>query len=150
LIALLRKRQLDPLSIGTLIFFAAMSAIALASPHSSVHKWIPALSPGALALISGLSLVAGRPFTLEIAKRTTPESAWSLPQFIQINTFLTRVWTASFTGSAIVCAIFIGEIKSHSVLVLIAQIAGFVIPFHVTQKTVAAAKARAAAAGIAV
>jgi hypothetical protein len=37
-VSLKRRNQLDALSIGTLAFFGAMSAIALVSPHSSVHR----------------------------------------------------------------------------------------------------------------
>jgi hypothetical protein len=66
-LSLLRRRQLEALSIGSLIFFGGLSAIALIAPHSSIHRWIPALSAGALAFISVSSLLAGRPFTLAIA-----------------------------------------------------------------------------------
>jgi hypothetical protein len=149
-LSLARKRQLDLLSIGTLIFFAAMSAIALAAPHSSIHKWIPAISAGALAVIAGGSLAVGKPFTLEIAKRTTAEAVWERPEFLQVNRFLTSVWTASFCASAVACALLIDLISNHTVVVLIAQIAAFVIPMRVTQETVKRAKTRAAAHGVVV
>ena len=77
--SLSRRRELDALSIGTLAFFGAMSAVALASPHPAIHRWIAALSAGALALIALASLAVGQPFTLAIARRSTPAALWDIP-----------------------------------------------------------------------
>jgi ABC-type amino acid transport substrate-binding protein len=148
-VPLVRKRQIDLLSLGTFVFFGAMSVVALASPDSTVHRWIPALSAGALAVIAGSSLLAGRPFTLTIARRTTPQALWSRPEFIRINQFLTSVWGASFACSAIVCALLIGLVKADTVFVVLANVAAFAIPFYVTRTTVTRAQQKAAAAGLA-
>jgi uncharacterized membrane protein len=145
---LMRKGELDILSVGTLIFFGAMTILALTSPHTSAHKYIPAISAGALAVIAGASLLVDRPFTMEIAKRTTPESLWSHPRFIKTNRFLTAVWAASFACSAIVSALLIALVHSYTVPLVIVQVAGFVVPFRITQSTVAKARARAAEHGI--
>jgi hypothetical protein len=145
-VALARRRQLDLLSVGALLFFGVMTVIAIAAPHSSVHRWMPALAPGALALIAGVSLLVGRPFTLAFAKRTTPRELWSHPRFIAINRFLTAVWTASFAASAVVCAVLIGAGDSSSVGIV--NVVAFVVSLVVTHRTVAraqAARAQAAA-----
>ena len=54
------RRELDALSVGTLAFFGAMSGVALASPHAAIHRWIAALSAGALAVIALASLAVAR------------------------------------------------------------------------------------------
>jgi hypothetical protein len=147
-LALIRRRQLDLLSIGTLVFFGAMSAVALASPNSSIHRWIPALSAGALAIISAVSLLAGQPFTLAIARRSTPEAVRSRPEFLELNRFLTSVWAASFTALAITCALLIGFVKNDAAPVVIANVVVLVIAFRITHRTVKKAEARAVAAGL--
>ncbi len=147
-VSLIRKRQLDPLSIGTLVFFAVMSVIALISSGSSIHRWIPALSAGALAVIALSSLLVRRPFTLAIARRTAPETLWSHPEFISMNRFLTSVWAASFTSSAVACVLLIGLASGETGLLVAANIAALLIAFYVTRTTVKKAEARAAAAGL--
>lgn len=146
--SLIRKRQLDMLSVGTLTFFGAMSLIALISPESSVHRWIPALSAGALALISVCSLLVRQPFTLAIARRSTPETLWSHPEFIGMNRFLTSVWAASFTAAAIAGALLIGLLKNNTAPVVIANVAALLVAFYVTRRIVTRAEARASAAGL--
>src|SRR5437870_1140227 len=88
---LVRRRQLDVLAVGTLFFFVSMSVLALAAPYSSIHRWLAAISAGALTAISITSLLVGRPFTLAIARRTTPEALWEHAEFIRINRFITTV-----------------------------------------------------------
>jgi transposase len=90
--SLIRKHQLDLLSI-------------------------PALSTGALAAIALVSLLAAKPFTLAIVRRTTPEALWSRPEFISLNRFLTSVWAASFAAAAIACALVIDLVKHDAALV---------------------------------
>src|SRR6202008_711876 len=87
--SLLRRRELDALSVGTLAFFGAMSGIAVVSPHSALHRWIAALSAGALAVIALASLIVRQPFTLAIARRSTPAELWDHPEFIRLNRFIT-------------------------------------------------------------
>jgi uncharacterized membrane protein len=146
--SLSRKQQLDLLSVGTLIFFGAMSGIALLRPHSSIHHWIPALSAGALAVIAGGSLLAARPFTLAIARRNTPEALWSHPEFVRLNRFLTSVWTASFAAAASACALLIWLVKNSTGPVVIANAAALGTAFYVTRRTVRSAEARASLAGL--
>lgn len=60
------------IEIGSAVFFAALTVIAFVDPHSGVHAYSAALSSATLALIAGVSLLVGKPFTLGIAKRSTP------------------------------------------------------------------------------
>jgi hypothetical protein len=147
-VSLIRKQELDVLSIGTLIFFGALSAIALISPHSPIHRWIPALSAGGLAVIAATSLLVGEPFTLAIARRTTPTELWTHPEFIRLNRFLTSVWAASFASAAIASTLLIALAKNETSLVIIANVVAVVTAFAVTRRTVRKAEARAAEAGL--
>src|SRR5262245_22390175 len=60
------------IELGSVVFFAVLAVIAFADPHSGIHDYSAALSSGTLAVIAGGSLAIGKPFTLGIAKRTTP------------------------------------------------------------------------------
>jgi hypothetical protein len=128
-----RKHDLDLLTGVTFAFFVVMAVIALAAPHSGLHHWTQALSAGTLAVISWGSLLARQPFTLSIARRSTPKEYWNTPRFLHINQVLTAVWAASFTASCIVCALIIHADPGSAALIVV-QVAGFVIPMVFTKR----------------
>jgi hypothetical protein len=140
-----RKHDLDLLTSVTCVFFVVMAVIALVTPHSGLHRWTPALSAGALAIIAAGSLAVRQPFTLAIARRTTPEQFWNTPQFMHINVVITEVWALSFAVSAIVNALILRADLSSSLPVTVVQIAGFVVPAIFTKRYTD--RVRAAATG---
>jgi hypothetical protein len=146
--ALARRRQLDVLEVGTLAFFASMSVLALAAPHSSIHRWLAAISAGALAAIAITSLLVRRPFTLAIARRTTPEALWEHAEFLRINRFITAVWASAFTASAVACALVIDFVRNDAAPIALANAAALLAASYVTRRTIRSARARAAAAGL--
>jgi hypothetical protein len=74
-----REHDLNLLIGVTCVFFVVMAILALVAPHSGLHHWTPALSLATLAVIAFGSLVVHRPFTLPIARRSTPEEYWHTP-----------------------------------------------------------------------
>jgi hypothetical protein len=63
---------------GSAVFLAALAALAaLAGPHAGLLNYAAALSSTALAVLAWGSLAVRRPFTLGIAKQTTPGPASS-------------------------------------------------------------------------
>ncbi|NUR24456.1 MAG: hypothetical protein HOV83_01140 [Catenulispora sp.] len=128
---------------GSGVFFAVLAVIAFADPHSGVHDYSAALSSGVLALIAGLSLLIGKPFTLGIAKRTTPSEIWGEPLFLRTNVVITAVWTAAFAATAIALAIVAHAGDAHSTAATLLQVAGFVVPMMFTIRYVAAVQAKA-------
>ncbi|MFD8424186.1 hypothetical protein [Streptomyces sp. NPDC059466] len=134
------------IEFGSAAFFAVLAAIAFADPHSGVHDYASALSSGTLAVVAGVSLAIGRPFTLGIAKRTTPREFWGLAPFIRINVVITAVWTAAFAVSAVALAFVAHAGNAHSVTATLIQIAGFAVPMLFTVRYVAHARTKAAAA----
>ncbi|MGV4985535.1 hypothetical protein ACVB8X_25320 [Streptomyces sp. NRAIS4] len=132
---------------GSAAFFAVLAAIAFADPHSGVHDYSAALSSGTLAVIAGLSLAVGRPFTLGIAKRTTPREYWDLKPFVRVNVVITAVWTAAFVVTAVALAVLAHSGNAHATPATVVQIAGFVVPMVFTVRYVAHVQAKARAAG---
>ncbi|MEV8376937.1 hypothetical protein AB0P21_29610 [Kribbella sp. NPDC056861] len=136
-------RSLDALIIelGSAVFFAVITVVAFADPNSGLHPYTPALSAAALALIAGASLALRKPFTLGIAKQSTPREFWDRPLFIRTNVIITAVWTASFAVSAVVLALLADSSPAIRIPV---QVAGFVVPMVFTVRYVARTRAKAA------
>jgi hypothetical protein len=145
---LVRRRELDALSVGTLTFFAALSAVALVSPHAAIHRWLAALSAGALASIAVVSLVVRQPFTLAIARRSTPAELWEHPEFIRLNRFITSVWAVGFLVAAAGCSLAIALLRDDTLGIVAANAVALLGAAYITRRTVKRAEARAAAAGL--
>lgn len=137
------------IEIGSAVFFAALTAIAFADPHSGVHDYSAALSSATLALVAGVSLLVGKPFTLGIAKRSTPREVWGLRPFIRVNAVITGAWTAAFALTAGALAALAHAGHGHSASATLVQAAGFVVPMLFTVRYAAAARAKAGAGAVA-
>ncbi len=128
------------IDIGTVVFFAALALLAFADPNSALHPYTPALSSGVLAVVSGVSLAARMPFTLPIAKQTTPQEFWEHPIFIRTAYVLTSAWTASFV---IGCVALTALAHSASGVRTIVQMLAFALPMLFTIRYVAHIRAKA-------
>ena len=125
---------------GTAAYFAALTVLAFADPHTGLHDYTAALASGALGLIGGVSLALRKPFTLGVAKQDTPRELWDHPVFIRVNMVISGVWTASFlAGCAALAALAHSSVLARSLV----QVAAFAVPLVFTVRYVAQAKARA-------
>ncbi|MEU6219183.1 hypothetical protein ABZ845_16940 [Streptomyces sp. NPDC047022] len=131
------------IELGSAAFFAVLAVIAFKNPDSGVHDYSAALSSGTLAVIAGVSLAMGKPFTLGIAKRTTPPEVWNLKPFIRTNVVITAVWTAAFVVTAGALALLAHGGQGHSTVATLVQIAGFAVPMVFTVRYVAHVQAKA-------
>lgn len=92
-------RRLKLLDAATIVFFAALVIVALATDRHDVatlDKYSQALSSGVLGLIALGSILVGHPFTVDYAKEQTPPEVWQTPGFKKVNLVLTSVWTVIF------------------------------------------------------
>lgn len=128
--------------IGSAIFFAVIAAVAFAAPHSGVLTYSAALSSTTLAVIAWGSLAARRPFTLGIAKQSTPREVWTQPAFMHSNVVITTIWAASFTVSAVILVAVI-HAGAGVLLRTVFQVLGFVVPMLATHRYVKIVHARA-------
>ncbi|MFI6445016.1 hypothetical protein [Kitasatospora sp. NPDC050543] len=131
------------IELGSAAFFAALAAIAFANPDSGVHEYSAALSSATLAVIAGVSLLIGKPFTLGIAKRSTPREVWGLKPFIRTNVVITTVWTVAFAATAAALAVIAHGGHAHSTPATIVQVAGFALPMVFTVRYIAAVQTKA-------
>lgn len=116
------------LEISTIVFFAALAVFAYATPHSSsLAPYAGALSFAWLALTAWGSLAVRHPFTLGIARQSTPREVWDRPQFMRVNVVITAVWATAFTltGAAAAACVTLG---ADTIASLACEAAGFVLP----------------------
>jgi hypothetical protein len=139
-------RGADMFTATAAIFFSGLTLFALADPTSGVHRYVGALTPAALAVAALTSIALRAPFTIPFAKKVAPPEFWDTPIFMHINVVLTAVWATSF---AVMAAVIGGVLALHPQaggLIVLAQIAGFVIPMRISRRYPAAVRARYLAA----
>jgi hypothetical protein len=133
------------LEYSTIAYFAMLGAVAFASPHSPIEQYSGAISFTWLALTAWGTLAVKHPFTLGIARRTTPEEYWNTPQFLSINKVITVAWATSFVLTAIAVAA-VTAAQAGTVADTACQVVGFLVPAVFTARYPKIVQARYAAA----
>lgn len=77
---------------GTLIFFSACFVTVDLFKVVWVATHMDLLANGALAITMWVTILLGRPFALQYARRDLPKEHWQDPKFIQGCYFITYVW----------------------------------------------------------
>lgn len=122
----------------------ALTVLAFAAPQSPLHPYTDTASFGWLALTAWGSLAIRRPFTLGIARLSTPREYWDTPQFMRINVVITTVWAAAFTLTA--AAVAVCDASRADIAAIVCEVVGFVIPAVFTARYPKIAQARLASA----
>ncbi|MFI1969881.1 hypothetical protein BLA24_17620 [Streptomyces cinnamoneus] len=118
---------------STVVYFAVLTAVAFAVPHSPLSHYSGALSLGWLAVTAWATLAVGRPFTTGIAKRQAPPEVWNTPVFRRINVVITAVWAAAFTlTAATLSAVYAAGLDSTVSIPV--QVVGFALPAMFTAR----------------
>ena len=87
---------------GTLLFFS-MCVITVNLFHVIwVAMHMDLLSNSALAFVMWLTLLLGKPFVLQYARRDLPKERWNDPQLIQGCRLMTIVWASLMSLSVVV------------------------------------------------
>ncbi len=84
-----------------LIFFSCASVAVIAFNNMWTAKHMSIVASGVLAAGTWLSVIFGRPFTMDYAREHTDPSLWKSPRFIKTNVILTSAWGLTFTVNAI-------------------------------------------------
>ncbi|MYW04558.1 hypothetical protein [Streptomyces sp. SID3343] len=135
------ERGVDLLAYSTAAFFLVVTPLAFATPDSDFRRYVGAASLAWLAVTAWASIAAHKPFTLVIARRSTPREIWELPAFMSINVVITAVWAASFTATAVALYVVRSHDLSSNVAIAV-QAAGFVVPAMFTARYPAIVQAR--------
>ncbi|MER7187770.1 hypothetical protein ABT404_51355 [Streptomyces hyaluromycini] len=104
-----RRRGVDLdaliLEASTILYFLVIGGVSISNPDSGLKDHTDVLSFAWLAATAWGSMAIRRPFTLGIAKRQTPREYWDMPEFLQVNNYITSSWGAGFTFIAVALAI---------------------------------------------
>lgn len=139
----LRARSVDLLGAATCAFFVVMAVVAAADPASGLRNWICALANATLAATALASRAVRRPFTLAFARAEVPPEFWHAPRFIRVNMVLTAIWAGAFTLGALACAFVVRFEDSATAPLATVQVLAFVVPFTLSGRYAARAKASA-------
>ncbi|MEV0387165.1 hypothetical protein [Nonomuraea sp. NPDC050643] len=110
------------------VFFACLTALSLADPHSALTPYGPALVNVWLAGTAWGSLAIRRPFTLGIARTMAPERVRGTPRFHRVNVVITTVWAAAFTTAALALTLVLYASPHATTLVIAIKVATFAAP----------------------
>ncbi len=128
-----RGHGVELLAAVTAAFFALILPIAIANPDAGIRQYLAALSLATLSAAATASLLVRKPFTVAIARQSTPSELWDNPLFLQVNAVITSVWAASFAVTAIVCAALAHQYPDVVPLWVTAQVIGIVVPARFTR-----------------
>lgn len=138
-----RKADTLILEWSGFVFFVLLTAVAFAFPASPLKTYTGALTDAWLSLTAWGSLAIGKPFTLGIARTTTPEKFWDNPVFKRINAIITLVWALSFTVGGL-AGITLLSYAPHATFALITlKVLCFAVPVAFTIRYPRKARARA-------
>ncbi|GAB2444127.1 hypothetical protein GCM10027187_05120 [Streptosporangium sandarakinum] len=130
------------IEVSAAAFFLPITVISFVSPDSPLMPYGPALVNAWLALTAWGSLAVRRPFTLGIARRTTPPEVWRTPLFLRVNVVITMVWGAAFTVAAVALAVLLHEAPHATAAVVAVKILSFAVPAVFTVRYPKAVAAR--------
>lgn len=88
-----------------LIFFTSAVVLVVFLDNLWTVKWMGVLASGVLAVSTWMTLLAGRPFTLEYARDHVAPALWSDPGFLSVNRVLTSAWGVAFTINAVLASL---------------------------------------------
>jgi hypothetical protein len=113
------------LEIGTGVLFTALALYALlGTPTWSVIGVRLCVDAGLLLIVIG-SMALRRPFTLQYARESVPEAAWSTPEFLRTNYVITAAWAVAFAVMVIaeLCLLYVPDFPHRAgVIVIIAAL----------------------------
>ena len=82
-------------------FFSCASLAVIGFGNMWAVKHMGIAASGVLAISTWLTVISGKPFTMDYAKEHVDPSLWTTPSFISTNMVLTSVWGLTFTMNAL-------------------------------------------------
>ena len=104
-ILLVKPRRVGVVNGAMLGFFAAAGALALVAPQTGVHPYLHAASAGWFALVAGISVLVGHPFTLDFSRDAVSPEVAATPEFLAVNRAISTLWAMGFAVIAAATAV---------------------------------------------
>lgn len=122
------------LSWGTVIYFGLLLLIGAFFHWTWLQNNTWLISNLVLAGIAFASSITGKPFTIQYAKRTTPEIYWRNALFLQINHILTNIWGVIFFLTAVANFFYTDDPKINYFTYLILSNIGWPIGAYISNR----------------
>ncbi|MDD5561726.1 MAG: hypothetical protein PHT50_06340 [Candidatus Omnitrophica bacterium] len=87
------------LQIGTLAVFVVFALAASFVDRVWLAYWIRLMSNASLTLVVLISILIGKPFTIQYARESVPKEYWNSAEFLHANYVITWVWFAAFVAN---------------------------------------------------
>ena len=94
------SQRLGVLGLAQLTFLVVAGAYAVVRPESGLQDNLNAVGMAWIAVVSTVSILVGRPFTLDYSTDGVAPEIVETPLFQQINRTIAWVWTACFAACA--------------------------------------------------
>ena len=105
IVTLLRHQPLMVLEAGTAVVFGVFVIMALTLSDDFLERWLQPLGNAGLFAIVLVSILIGKPFTLQYARKSTPPELWDEPGFVFICRQLAWLWAGTIAFMTIVSLI---------------------------------------------
>ena len=92
-------RSMKILQTGTFAVFVVFGLAAVFVDRAWLGHWIRILSNTALTFIVLVSILIGKPFTIQYARESVPKELWDSPEFLRANYVITWAWFAAFVAN---------------------------------------------------
>jgi all-trans-retinol 13,14-reductase len=99
LIPQISKREFNIMDVVTFFYFTAAFVATIIYDATVFLEHGRVLGYGVLFLMALGSILAGKPYTLQVSKRDYPESMWKDKTFLAINNSITLAWAASSSSA---------------------------------------------------
>jgi hypothetical protein len=123
-----RPCRVGVVSGAMVVFFAAASVLALVAPHSGLHSYLHAISAGWFALVAGVSILVGHPFTADFSRDAVPPEVAASPGFMAANRAVSTLWALGFAVIGVANAVataadrgVLGTVVTVAVVVVLVQ-----------------------------
>jgi intracellular septation protein A len=92
----LHTRHFYILELGSVLWFAVLTAMGFTAEESFFNDWSYVMSNGALAAIVLISILSGHPFARQYAHDSVPQEFWEAPVFLKSTMVISWAWFVAF------------------------------------------------------
>lgn len=112
----LRRRNPKLLDIGNGLFFYTLLPVSWLAQPTWIETHAFVLGSGGPFLIAFVSILIGRPFTIQYARESVDPAYWQTPSFYRINRTISCVWCGVFVWNLFFSYLY--SLHPHPVLYL--------------------------------
>jgi hypothetical protein len=130
--AFLQRRAPKVIEAGGTILFVLLLLLTFLTNDAFLERWLQPITNGGLFLIALVSVLIGKPFTLQYAREHAAPEMVETPLFFHVNLIITWVWVLAFavmTASSLIPPFVQGRATLTDSTSLLSILCYWIIPF---------------------